>query len=89
MFWATKHYNLKQYKLRILLPILVKFFFSKLFLSLNLKIGTPWPDFHALQLTTRHSPPLSLSLSLSLSHTHKQFNRSDRNPFRLISEWWV
>ena len=54
---TQKHYNPEQYKLRILLPILV-IFFSKLFLSLNLKVGTPWPDFHASQLADHHCSPL-------------------------------
>ena len=55
---TQKNYNPEQYKLRIFLPILVNFLFSKLFLSLNLKIGTLWLDFHTSQLAVHHRSPL-------------------------------
>ena len=86
---TQKHYNLEQYKLIILLPILVIFFFfSKLFLSLNLKIGTPWPDFHASQLAVHHCSPLfCLFATCNSSFPTVQNRNSMAKLFFLFTPW--
>ena len=85
---TQKHYNPEQYKLRILLPILVNFFFPKLFLSLNLKIGTPWPDFRASQLAVHHCSPLFFPFATRNSSFPTVQNRNSMAKlFFLFTSW--
>ena len=85
---TQKHYNPEQYKLRILLPILVNFFFfqNSFFLSTSkselhgqtfMLCNSPFttvPHFSfSLQLATRHSPPFRTPwLDFSFSSLHGQ-----------------